>query len=251
MKIAIVVPIHGREGTTETVSWVLWNFHVQEAARYGIDIAPMLVRSLSDSEALGAKLNRALADVRLREWDYLMILGSDDLLRPQIWGYIRTAIEEELPFFGFNQAIIYDRIQHKAKLWDHGASTIGAARCIRRDVVEKCGWKMWDDDKHNGIDSNQEWNVWVRTGIDFPVIIPTLRPVICDIKDGENLNSFDDVPGVGVNVERIRKDFPALEAWPLPDTMQDMFSRIAWTVSTTGPQNEGTISDAVHTKEAG
>lgn len=226
MKIAILIPVHGREEVAMVCEEAL-RVQLRQIAKSGILAVPFCIPSKYDGELLGSKLNDAVQWMAEYDWDFLMVLGSDDLLRPQIWGYIRTAIDEGLDFFGFNECAVYDRINHKAKTWNHGPNTIGAARCISRKLVEACDWVMWDNDRMNGIDSNQEAIVFSKTKV-YPHIIPTLRPVICDIKDGDNLNSFDDVPGIEANVGRIRKDFPALEAWPLPAKNSEL-----WVTTTT------------------
>lgn len=213
--ILILIPIHGREEVRNVASYSLME-SVEIAWTYKI-IGTQWQEESREGDTLGEKLNRALKLSSGFNWDYVMVLGSDDLLRPQTWGYIRTAINEELPAFGFNQAYLYDRINHRAKIWNAGPSTFGAGRCVRRDVAEKCEWRLWDSAKNNGIDNSQER---ILLGVGEPIhIIQTHIPVVCDIKDGDNLNSFDDVPGLPVNAQRVRELFPALSAWPLPRPM--------------------------------
>lgn len=218
--LLILIPVHQRE----EVRRVCFDALVKQfVAPTGIHPYIARVETEAEGETLGAKLNRGLADSKHVNWDYCMVLGSDDLLRPQVWGYIRTAIEEGIPAFGFNQAYLYDRINHRAKIWDAGPGTFGAGRCVRRDLVERTGWRMWDDSKNNGIDNSQE-KILLEVG--QPIhIVQTHLPVVCDIKDNDNLNSFDDVPGLPVNADRVRELFPALEVWSKP--------AIAWTVTAT------------------
>lgn len=208
MKIHIIIPCKGRETVLNVTSEHILA-HFAHAKAFGIELG---VHWVTDSEVLGKKLNKAVQDARHTQWDYLMILGSDDLLRPQIWGYIRTAIAEGLSALGFNQAVLYDRLEHRAKLWRYGAMTFGAGRCIRRDIVEECDWIMWDDDKENGVDNNQE-NILRDNANTYIHIIPTFEPVICDIKDDDNLNSFDSVPGIALPADKIRQKFSDLNSF--------------------------------------
>jgi hypothetical protein len=206
MKLHIIIPCKGRERVVQVTAAHLLD-HFAIARTYRIDLTMNWVTS---EDALGEKLNKAVLSAQGLNFDYLMILGSDDLMRPQIWGYIRTAIEEGLSAFGFNQAVLYDRIEHRAKLWRYGPVTFGAGRCIRRDVIEACDWRMWDDEKENGIDNNQE-AILMGNANTYIHIIPTHAPVICDIKDGDNLNSFDSVPGGELNPDRIIEIFSDLK----------------------------------------
>lgn len=222
INLLILIPVHQREEVRKVAFDAL--LQQDSAARaQGIKLSVWHVESNHATEKLGAKLNRVLGNALTGSpWAYCMALGSDDLLRPQIWGYIRTAIEEEVPVFGFNQAYLYDRINHRSKIWDAGPGTFGAGRCVRRDVVMKCGGVMWDSNKNNGIDGSQER---ILLSVGEPIhIVQTHIPVVCDIKDNDNLNSFDDVPGLPVNAARVRELFPALEVWNKP---LDMWVRTA------------------------
>ena len=226
--IFIIIPVHGREEVKRVATNALRQ-QDSAALEKGIRCHARRIVSAWDGETLGAKLNRALRFEAPIMWDYVMVLGSDDLLRPQTWGYIATAIEEGLPAFGFNTAYLYDRINHRAKVWNAGPGTFGAGRCVRRDVVEKCGWVMWDGEKNNGIDNSQEH---ILLSVGEPIhIIQTHVPVVCDIKDNDNLNSYDEIEGLPVSVARVRELFPALSAWPLP--------RPLWTVTATSDTQGG------------
>jgi hypothetical protein len=205
MKISILIPCKGRETVTAVTKPHILD-HIQHAACYGIELIPHWTH---EDVQLGRKLNNAMQALRWTDWDYVMIMGSDDLMRPQIWGYVRTAIEEGLQAFGFNEAILYDRLERRAKEWCYGPLTFGAGRCISRAIVTGCDWMMWDDGKENGIDNNQERRIDQLTG-EYIHIIPTQFPVICDIKDGDNLNSYDDIEGGDLSPRHIEKRFPDL-----------------------------------------
>lgn len=212
IRITVLIPVKGREEVTDVTITHLLN-QVNEAEKYGVELS---LEYHGKDETLSDKLNRAVMSLRTQDYDYLMIMGSDNLVRLQIWGYIRTAIEEGIKFFGFNEAILYDRIKHRAKIWKPGAYTFGAGRCISKEIVLKCGRKLWDDGLHNGIDMNQESRVYRITG-EACHIIPTNKPVICDIKDNDNLNPYDSVRNC-VDIQRVkyvREDFPDLSKFVL------------------------------------
>lgn len=232
INLLILIPVHGREEVRKVAFSDLMNDqHSKTTIRNGIKLFITHIESAFEGETLGAKLNRGLSDSKGLNWEYVMVLGSDDLLRSHVWGYIRVAIEEGLRAFGFNKAYLYDRINHRAKIWDAGPGTFGAGRCVRRDVVKECGWELWDNAKNNGIDNSQERIIFDRADYQPIFILDTHIPVICDIKDNDNLNSFDDVPGLPVSAQRVRGLFPALSAWPLP--------RPLWTVTATSEAQGG------------
>lgn len=211
MTILIIIPTNGRHETERITRPAIQDVLDGARKKYGIHF---FIHYADDYQAmpLGAKLNTTLERWKLTVWDYVMVLGSDDLIRPQAFGYIATAIDEGLKFFGFNQCVVYDRINERAKLWKSGVMTVGAGRCIHRSIVEQCNWKLWDSKKENGIDASQDSIIQLRAG-EVCHIIPTLKPVLCDIKDGLNLNSFDEVEGGELPVKGVLKEFPELNGF--------------------------------------
>ena len=206
-KIFCLIPTKGRPEVLGVTMQHMTD-QIKVAERYGLDVTVQWEPGYKSSP-LGEKLNMALQSIMFQEWDYLMVLGSDNLLRPQYWGYVRAAISEEINCFGFGECLLYDRINHKAKLWQHAPSTFGAGRLIHRSICSRCDWVLWDNRKENGIDNSQERRIYERCREPiFP--IPTFRPVICDIKDSDNINSFDSIEGMDIMNIRALVEFPCL-----------------------------------------
>lgn len=217
MKVVCIIPVKGREQVLKvTRRHILQNAYY--ASRYGISLNVQFFDT-DHFIPLGKKLNNALGEVKNMRyhWDYLMVLGSDNLLRPQYWAYVMAAMEEDLLAFGFSECLLYDRINHQAKLWQHAPSTFGAGRMVSRGICEVCEWKLWDDAKENGIDNSQERRIYEVTK--QPIYpIPTHKPVICDIKDGDNLNSYDSIEGMTIDPLRAMLEFPDLTHFYAFDT---------------------------------
>lgn len=215
IKIICVIPVHGREKVVRVTKPHMLA-HIDHAKEYGIELS--LFHYDRDERPLGRKWNNMIMLTRDRQWEYLMILGSDDLMRPYIWLYIRAAIAEGLKAFGFNTAVMYDRLTHRAKKWNYNVATFGAGRCVHRSIVEGCEWEMWDNTKGRGMDNNQEDNIYRKTK-EAVHIVPTYRPLILDIKDGDNLNAFDDIEGGELDAYKVREDFPDLAKFIMMDAI--------------------------------
>lgn len=86
---------------------------------------------------LGNKWNAGIKEVMKHDFDYLLQLGSDNLISPQIFDYYSELMEKGIDFFGTKQ--IYFLEGDKAKLHTNG-ECYGAARVFSKkmlDVVTK------------------------------------------------------------------------------------------------------------------
>ena len=86
---------------------------------------------------LGEKWNFGLKEALQYDWDYLLTLGSDDLLSGEImdvypWG-------EEA--FGLNRCGVLNTLTGETAIFDN-SYVIGAGRVIRRDVIERMGQQV-------------------------------------------------------------------------------------------------------------
>ncbi len=216
IEILILIPIQDREISDVTLS-ALFYARSSVRAEYGISYTPV---TWAGNEVLGKKLNTGLQSIKGREFDYLMILGSDDLLHPDAWRYIKATIEAKHSslYFGFQSCYFYDQHTHRAREWKRGggAFAVGAGRCIHRSLIERCEWTLWPDDLATGLDNAQEGIIQKATGLPCDVIA-TPFPVVCDIKDGRNIHPFDSSKDTEANPDEVVRLFPALnKIRPLP-----------------------------------
>ena len=210
IEILILIPIQDREISDVTLS-ALFYARSTVRAEYGISYTPV---TWAGNEVLGKKLNTGLQSIKGREFDYLMVLGSDDLLHPDAWKYIKATIEgkRKALYFGFQSCYFYDQATHRAREWRRGggAFAVGAGRCIHRSLIEACNWVLWPDQLAKGLDNAQEGIVQKATGLPCDVIA-TPHPVVCDIKDGKNIHPFDSSKDIEANPDEVVRLFPALE----------------------------------------
>lgn len=114
-----------------------------------IDIDPICIYSEHDSKALcdeygfesyyhdnlplGKKLNFGLSMALQSEWDYLMQIGSDDILNEKIFDYYKPFIENDVKAFGIKSVHFYNCIDKKSY---HVVNTypFGVGRMVHRTV---------------------------------------------------------------------------------------------------------------------
>jgi hypothetical protein len=94
------------------------------------DVIPVEHRNLP----LGEKWNFGLMEALKYDWDYLLTLGSDDLLSGELLKLYTWQDEAA----GINRCGIFDTLTGKTAIFENSYA-IGCGRVIRRDVIERMG----------------------------------------------------------------------------------------------------------------
>ena len=128
--------------------------------------------------------------------DWVIVLGSDDILSTQLLKNLIVKMEEGIDLIGINNIYFYCiEGQHKGKLLWHDApdQILGVARCISRFVIEKVDGVPWNRKDR----PDWEGSSWGMDGICLKNIARYVRHkaivdgIAVDIKtEKENLNKF-------------------------------------------------------------
>lgn len=148
MKILILTAFWQRP----VISQLYW--HGIERLRKNFDIKVLSVISDPDNKTLaekysdfvfehenyplGRKMNAALAAAVAHDFDYLMQLGSDDLITDFAVKKTQQYFSNGFKFFGFNKTLIVDSETKKSKEYYYG-NVFGSGRCISRDLIDPMG----------------------------------------------------------------------------------------------------------------
>jgi len=138
----------------------------------------------------GRKMNVGMDAVINKDWDFLMQLGSDNLISNR---GMETNVKymEKYEFFGHTNLIMVDSKTKEVKLKDYG-NVFGAGRCIAKSIIKKC-MPLWDDDRKRGMDVNSEHKIEQTAG---KVAIPIKDEEIIDVKSDENIWAYDRLEGI-------------------------------------------------------
>jgi len=90
---------------------------------------------LTENEPLGRKKNTGLHEALKLEWDYLMELGSDDLIHESLMEIYMPLMRDGIDFFGVKRVMFYDTISKQVARWEN-EFPIGAGRMIKRTVFD-------------------------------------------------------------------------------------------------------------------
>lgn len=120
-------------------------------------LVPEWARYVSaQNKPLGAKWSRVLDASKCVEFDYVLILGSDDFLNAEGLAWMYKQARTGIDFVGFRDLYLVDSQTKRVVYWpgyDKGSRiTIGAGRLIKREVIEATNWKLWSESKLRGLD---------------------------------------------------------------------------------------------------
>jgi len=138
---------------------------------------------------LGEKKNKGLEfALDWHEWDYMMELGSDNLLNPEIFDLYKPYMDKKTPFFGLNNLYITEwGTKNTIFIQKYNVlHTFGAGRMLLNEAITI---HPWTDELSEGLDTNAMKRLRDR-GIKETVIDVGEHPYVLDIKTETNINDW-------------------------------------------------------------
>ena len=86
------------------------------------------------NDCLGTKMNIGIREAMSYDFDYLMNLGSDDIITKDLFKHYEPYFKEAKPFFGGTRLTFIDSKSKSVREYDYKVM-IGAGRCIRKDIL--------------------------------------------------------------------------------------------------------------------
>jgi hypothetical protein len=206
MRISIITASHGRPHILR--AWCLGIERLRSETRdIDVDIDAVCVSDKWDNELCRVhwinhiamdnnpvtdKFNRAVSvSCRVYNPDYVMVLGSDDLMSTKTFvNIVRTLEESETPIDVIGISNIYffntEGTQRGSLVQLRGERMLGVGKTISRRVLEEVGCRPWGKEKNWGMDS-------VLTQTIAPFVKKTVvlhDQKVFDLKSKESLNKF-------------------------------------------------------------
>lgn len=155
------------------------------------------------NEPLGAKKNAGLQKAKEFDFEYLMEIGSDDLILNELLDQYKPLIDEMEDFFGIRDAAYINTEGGECRRLI-SKSTYGAGRMISRNALKRMQWRIWADKLSKGLDNNSVFN-FNRAGFVYKQVQPIEFPCVVDLKSRENIWKFNYFLGVEYDVKEILK----------------------------------------------
>lgn len=161
--------------------------------KYGIEWV------MAENSPLGTKKNAGLARAREMDFDFLMEIGSDDLiLNELIDQYQKFFVKYD--FFGVCDAAYINGETLECRREISG-TPYGAGRVISRKALELVDFNLWPR-ANRGLDKYSLNNLYNK-GIKYWQIPPIAYPLVIDIKSPVNLWKFSKTRGAPYDIEEI------------------------------------------------
>ena len=149
------------------------------------------------NEPLGRKFNEGLQVFKSTDVDYVIIMGSDDLVSDNLIEAYMPYMEKGKDMMGILDVYFYDMLKKELHyLYGYGlkkqdrhrkGETLGMARCIKRSVIERCRWELWMNPINKGLDWTMTQKL-KRMGVRaIPLRLTDIGAFAVDLKSGNNI----------------------------------------------------------------
>lgn len=143
---------------------------------------------------LGRKKNYGLTHAMCFDFEYLIELGSDDILKDEfLEAYSHSWFKYHV--ISLQEMVMLNSENGECRKWTTGG--IGVGRAISRIALESVkefdGYKLWSDGINRGLDNDSTFRLARNGFLEKRVSLP--EPVAIDIKSEVNIHQYDFTPG--------------------------------------------------------
>ena len=134
--------------------------------------------------------NRAMGYMREQGMDYVLTLGSDDIISTVFLRNTFYLMETGVDLIGVWSFYFYcGHVRDRGKLVRleraNSKTFLGIGRTVSSKVLDKCDWTLWDVEKNWGMDAIASKNL-----AKYSITRAKVEGTIVDVKTDVNLNSF-------------------------------------------------------------
>lgn len=117
-----------------------------------------------DNKNLSNKHNAACLAARTARPDYVLFLGSDDILNPDTYSHLETLMESGFDFIGMTDFYFYDMVSKKSAYWGgyidkRKGHTVGAGRVVSAKLMFKWQWRPFESRHQRVLDDSMQQKI--------------------------------------------------------------------------------------------
>jgi hypothetical protein len=130
------------------------------------------------------------------DFDYIIIIGSDDILDESILIKYYEYMIAGYDFIGILDLYVYNILTDNLYYWSgysepiRKGETIGLGRCLSKQLVKKLNYNLWHNNKNKGLDSSMNTKINNLSNIKKITFYSKDIGICCDIKSETNITSF-------------------------------------------------------------
>ena len=146
------------------------------------------------NQPLAAKMNATTLKAKESNPDYVICMGSDDVLHPSAMVHYLEWMNKGYDFIGCQDFYFYDMQSGKSLYWGgymeryRRMHTAGAGRCISRKLMERWNWQPWTVGDDAMLDNSMQGKIRGKQRV---LNLKRLNAYALDIKSVENMTPFE------------------------------------------------------------
>lgn len=166
------------------------------------------------NDPLATKMNATTLRARELGADYVICVGSDDIITPQLLKVYIEYMQRGFDFIGVLDWYFYDTVTKQATYWGgyidgRKGHTCGAGRVLSARIMNAWNWQPWEIKDSKVLDNSMQTKL-KRTAHSAVTFSLKERGVYAiDVKSSVNMTPFDLWPNTKkIPVTQIKKHFP-------------------------------------------
>lgn len=166
------------------------------------------------NDPLAAKVNQPVLIAKQLKVDYVLCLGSDDIISPELIFVYESYMRKAIDFIAVTDFYFYDLASKKAAYWagytdKRKGHTVGAGRLISSRLLGLWNWKPWDVKDSNGLDKSMQRKLKTTPHTSAIFSLKEKGVYALDIKSETNVTPFKLWPNTElIPVDELKSKFP-------------------------------------------
>lgn len=167
------------------------------------------------NEPLSAKVNATTFACKNLGVHYVLCMGSDDIISPELLNEYGKHMRKGIDFIGLTDCYFYDTVSKKSLYWGgylelyRKGQTVGAFRCLSATLLERLDWMPWSYSKTKGLDATMIDKLKKVNYTKISLSLKSLGMYAVDIKSETNVTKFQKWKNSEfIDNSIIKKQFP-------------------------------------------
>ena len=149
------------------------------------------------NEPLAAKVNATTYAAGKLGVDYVLCLGSDDIISPELLNEYGKLMRKGIDFIGVTDFYFYDTVSKRSLYWggytepNRKGHTAGAARCLSAHLLDQWDWMPWENKDSLMLDKSMQDKLKVTPHTIETFSMKSKGLFAVDIKSSTNMTPFE------------------------------------------------------------
>ena len=149
------------------------------------------------NEPLAAKVNATTYAAGKLGVDYVLCMGSDDIISPELLNEYGKLMRKGIDFIGVTDFYFYDTVSKRSLYWggytepNSKGHTAGAARCLSARLLDQWDWMPWENKDSLMLDKSMQDKLKVTPHTIETFSMKEKGLFAVDIKSSTNMTPFE------------------------------------------------------------